>query len=78
MRLLPCVGIGQMSYRGRGKSRSRMKASPQRLKPFLLLITYVRAEARTLQKSEFFRSLYIRKENVLLAQLKKGFKKGQD
>jgi hypothetical protein len=50
--------------------------SPQRLKPFLLLITYVRAEARTLQKSEFFRSLYIRKENVLLAQLKKGFKEG--
>jgi hypothetical protein len=31
--------------------------SPQGLKPELFSITYVRAEARTLQKNEFFRSL---------------------
>jgi hypothetical protein len=33
------------------------KSSPQRLKPELFSIIYVRAEARTLQKREFFRSL---------------------
>jgi hypothetical protein len=41
-------------------------APPQRLKPDLFTNTYVRAEARTLQKAEFFRSLFsrsIKKEN---------------
>jgi hypothetical protein len=34
--------------------------SPQRLKPNLFTTTYVRAEARTLQKLEFFRKLFSR------------------
>jgi hypothetical protein len=42
------------------KIGSRGTPSPQRLKPFLLLMTYVRAEARTLQKNEFFRKLFSR------------------
>ena len=33
---------------------------PQRLKPDLLASTYVRAEARTLQKPEFFLKLFSR------------------
>ena len=33
------------------------KIIPQRPKPDLFLITYVRAEARTLQRPEFFRTL---------------------
>ena len=42
------------------KSRLEGKTDPQRLKPFLLLVTYVRAEARTLQRNEFVRSLFNR------------------
>ncbi len=34
-----------------------MECVPQRLKPYLFLTVYVRAEARTLQRTEFFRSL---------------------
>jgi hypothetical protein len=41
----------------RKKSERDENESPQRLKPDLFATTYVRAEARTLQKSEFFRKL---------------------
>jgi hypothetical protein len=41
-------------FTGCGKSRFEGETPPQRLKPFLLLMPYVRAEARTLQKNEFF------------------------
>src|SRR5277367_5731464 len=43
--------------RMRKKSLLRIESCPQRLKPDLFSISYVRAEARTLQKPEFFRSL---------------------
>src|ERR1700722_5277767 len=36
------------------------KCVPQRLKPYLFSIVYVRAEARTLQRTELFRSLFSR------------------
>ena len=39
------------------KSGDGCKSVPQRLKPHLFSIVYVRAEARTLQRTEFFRSL---------------------
>jgi hypothetical protein len=39
------------------KSGDGWKCVPQRLKPHLFSIVYVRAEARTLQRTEFFRSL---------------------
>jgi hypothetical protein len=35
----------------------RVNCGPQRLKPNLFSINYVRPEGRTLQKPEFFRSL---------------------
>jgi hypothetical protein len=41
----------------RKKSLNLEEIIPQRLKPDLFLITYVRAEARTLQRPEFFRKL---------------------
>ena len=41
----------------RKKSGDEWKCVPQRLKPYLFSIAYVRAEARTLQRTEFFRSL---------------------
>ena len=41
----------------RKKSGNEWKCVPQRLKPYLFSIVYVRAEARTLQRTEFFRSL---------------------
>jgi GNAT superfamily N-acetyltransferase len=37
-----------------------LRSSPQRLKPHLLSIRYVRAKARTLQQPEFFRGLFSR------------------
>ena len=40
----------------RKKSLLRIESGPQRLKPDLFSISYVRAKARTLQKPEFFRS----------------------
>jgi hypothetical protein len=39
------------------ESLLRIESGPQRLKPDLFSISYVRAKARTLQKLEFFRSL---------------------
>jgi hypothetical protein len=33
---------------------------PQRLKPDVLFVVYVRAEARTLQEQKLFRSQYVR------------------
>jgi len=41
----------------RKKSEDEWKCVPQRLKPYLFSIVYVRAEARTLQRTEFCRSL---------------------
>ena len=41
----------------RKKSLLRKASGPQRLKPDLFSSSYVRAEARTLQETEFFRSL---------------------
>jgi hypothetical protein len=41
----------------RKKSLLRIESGPQRLKPDLFSISYVRAKARTLQQPEFFRSL---------------------
>ena len=41
----------------RKKSRLRIESGPQRLKPDLFSIGYVRAKARTLQQPTFFRSL---------------------
>jgi hypothetical protein len=41
----------------RKKSLLRIESCPQRLKPDLFSISYVRAEARTLQQPDFFRSL---------------------
>jgi hypothetical protein len=35
-----------------------MEMCPQRLKPGMFSIAYVRAEAGTLQRTEFFRSLF--------------------
>jgi hypothetical protein len=37
--------------------------SPRRLKPDMFASTYVRAEARTLQKPEYFRKLFSRAVN---------------
>jgi hypothetical protein len=39
------------------KSLLGVESGPQRLKPDLFSTIYVRAEARTLQKNEFFRNL---------------------
>ena len=47
------------------KSGDGWKCVPQRLKPYLFSIVYVRAEARTLQRTEFFRSL-LRSETMAL------------
>jgi hypothetical protein len=45
------------SSRLRKKSGKGWKYVPQRLEPYLFSIVYVRAEARTLQTTELFRSL---------------------
>jgi hypothetical protein len=47
-------------YSLRKKSLGLEAFIPQRLKPDLFANTYVRAEARTLQKPEFFRKLFSR------------------
>jgi hypothetical protein len=52
-KLLCCHGLQRL----RKKSLLRVESGPQRLKPDLFLISYVRAKARTLQQPEFFRRL---------------------
>jgi hypothetical protein len=52
-----CKAVPQGLKRLRKKSLLRIESGPQRLKPDLFSISYVRAKARTLQKPEFFRSL---------------------
>jgi len=47
----------------RKKLLLRIESDPQRLKPDLFSISYVRAKARNLQKPEFFRSLFSRAVN---------------
>ena len=62
-RLRKTYGLnGQLGFspglnRLRKNSEQGWECVPQRLKPDLFSITYVRAEARTLQRIEFFRSL---------------------
>jgi hypothetical protein len=51
----PAIGAGIESLQK--KSRLRVDSGPQRLKPDLFSINYVRPKGRTLQKPEFFRNL---------------------
>ncbi len=54
-----------MGLRGQGERVSLgQESSPQRLKPDLFSIVYVRLEARTLQMPEFIRSLLGRQGDV--------------
>jgi hypothetical protein len=61
---------GDGLYRLRKKSLLRVDSGPQRLKPDLFSIRYVRAKARTLQLPEFFSSLFNQLEGKRVSEHK--------